>query len=211
MRLAVCLVVALLTVPALAAVIPVGPFVGDLQESWESFQNYWDDPDHFMDDPSLIFGGTAEISNAYMVVYEPSAGVGFGLGYYGNAQVVDGTKGHGLDTGWPASSATINFDDPVLQFGGYWGAADIDGYPTVPIGFDFYDGDGELIDSVTVQYGDDTGQGTLMWFGWSSDVGIETVVYTGSFVVNDYLQATLVPEPASLALLALGVLVLRRR
>jgi len=210
MRVIVCVVVGLLTASALAAVIPVGPFVGDLQESWESFPNFWDDSDHFMDDPSFIFGGTAEISNAYMVVYEPPD-YGFGLGYYGNAQVVDGTKGHGLDTGWPASSATIDFDDPVSQFGGYWGAADIDGYPTVPIDFDFYDENGELIDSVTVQYGDDTGQGTLMWFGWSSDVGIETVVYSGSFVANDYLQATLVPEPAALALLALGVLVLRRR
>jgi hypothetical protein len=209
MRVIVCVVVGLLITPAPAAVIPVGPFVGDLQESWESFPNFWDDSDHFMDDPSPIFGGSAEISNAYMVVYEPDADVFFSLGYYGSAQVIDGTKGHGLDTGWPASSVTIDFDEPVLQFGGYWGAADIDGYSTVPIDFDFYDEDGELIDSVTVQYGDDTGHGSLVWFGWSSEVGIQTVVYTGSFVANDYLQATL-PEPAGLALLALGVLMLRR-
>ena len=209
MRVIVCVVVGLLTASALAAVIPVGPFVGDLQESWESFPNFWDDPDHFMDDPSPIFGGAAEISSAYMVVYEPPD-YGFSLGYYGEAQVIDGTKGHGLDT-WPASSATIDFDEPVLQFGGYWGAGDIDGYPTVPITFDFYDENADLIDSVTVQYGDDTGQGTLIWLGWSSDVGIETVVYAGNLVANDYLQATLVPEPASLALLALGAVVLRRR
>jgi hypothetical protein len=198
---------------ALAGVTPRGQFAGTIQESYESFQNYLNDPDFYMDNPTTIFGGQATIGGgsggSVMVVYEPAAGATFGLGYYGMAQVKDGSKGHGVNTGFPAATIDIIFNSPQGSFGGWWGAADIYGYQTVPIKFEFYDANNNLIDSYTIQYGDNQGQGRLMWAGWDIDPPAKRVSYTGDYVVHDFLQA--IPEPGALALLVVGALALRRR
>jgi hypothetical protein len=70
-------VVCLSPAPALAAILPIGPFLGNINETWESFPNFQVAPNFYLDDPTAIFGGAAMISNPVMAVYEPSAGAIF--------------------------------------------------------------------------------------------------------------------------------------
>ena len=197
-------------------VTDAGPFIGSLQESWEAFPNYGDDPDFFMDNPTAIMGGAATISNPSMIIYEPGvAGANFNLGLSGDAQVADGAKGMGIDD--EAQTTTIDFATPVSSLGGYWGTATGEAYPDPNTVFlDFFDGANNLIDSKTFTYSrSGTGRdGLLEWHGWSSTVPIQSLTYTGDYVVNDALQANPGPE-ASIYLLfslgALGLMVWRRR
>ncbi|MCL4740980.1 MAG: PEP-CTERM sorting domain-containing protein [Phycisphaerales bacterium] len=203
---------------AASAQTPIGPFSGGISETWEGFQTYSQNPNFYEDanGPISTFGGNAMVSSQWsgqggiLVVYSPFID-GFGLGNYGLAGVSDGQNGMGINTGFPGSPVKIDFATPVTDFGGYWGAAEVFGNPSAPIQFDFYDANGGLVGSTTEHYADFSG--TLHWFGWNfNSIGpVKTVVYTGDFVVNDGLQANLVPTPASLALAGLGVLALGRR
>lgn len=146
-----------------------------------------------------------------MLVYEPGVAI-FGLGNSGNAQVSDGVKGMGLN-GF-GETAVITFEMPILTFGGYWGVGTGDPVPdpnTVTVAF--YTPDGGLIDTVGFLYShSDNGDGGLDWHGWSSSTAIGRIEYTGDFVVNDGLQASLVPAPGAVALLGLaGLFGTRRR
>lgn len=202
-----------------SAQTPIGPFSGAMSETWEGFPTYSQNPNFYEDafGPISTFGGNAMVSSPWsgqggiLVVYSPFID-GFGLGNYGGAQVSDGQNGMGINTGFPAQPVKIDFSTPVTDFGGYWGAADIFGFPTVPIVFDFYDAGGSLIGSATENYSA-PGNGALMWFGWNFNTigAVKTIVYTGDYVVNDGLQANPVPAPASLALASLGVFALGRR
>ncbi len=202
-----------------SAQTPIGPFAGGISETWEGFQTYSQNPDFYEDKngPISTFGGNAMVSSPFsgqggiLVVYSPFID-GFGLGNYGSAGVSDGQNGMGINTGFPGQPVTIDFGTPVTDFGGYWGAADIFGDASVPIVFDFYDANGSLIGSATENYSA-PGNGVLAWYGWNfNSIGaVKTVVYTGDYVVNDGLQANLVPAPASLALAGIGVLALGRR
>jgi hypothetical protein len=137
-----------------------------------------------------------------MIVYEPGAGVIFGLGGSGLAQVSDGAKAMGLNDF--AQSATISFAAPVDSFGAYWGA----GTATTPTTVSLLYSDRSTA-SFSYLRPDD---GVLEWHGWSSSVGISGVTYSGDFVVIDGLQAggtASVPDAAStsaLLFIALGVL-----
>jgi hypothetical protein len=108
----------------------------------------------------------------------------------------------GLDT-FP-STATITFTDPVTDFGGYWGKATL--FVDTLVTVSFFDVFSMLLGTDVFTY--NQGDGALDWHGWTSTMGgIKTVTYTGDFVINDFLQAngpTVIPEPASLSLLALG-------
>jgi len=218
MRVIATVVVAGLATAASAQITPIGPFTGDISESFEGFQNYFNNPNFYEDafGPISIFGSSGTMTSPYsgqggaIVIYEPVAGATFGLGSYGSAQVADGTKGSGVNTGFPPAPVTIDFDTPVVDFGGYWGAADIFGNQFVPIVFDFYDVSGALIGSVTEQYGDRS-DGSLDWHGYHSDVPIASVVYTADYTVNDGLQANFVPAPGAALLLGAAGLVARRR
>lgn len=204
---------------ASAQITPIGQFSGQISETWESFQHYQQNPNFYEDanGPISTFGGAASVSSPFsgqggiIVVYNPGAGATFGLGNYGSAQVSDGAQGSGVNTGFPGAPISINFATPVVDFGGFWGAADIFGDPTVPIVFDFYDVSGGLIGSQTIQYSA-PGDGALVWAGWNSVTPVASVVYTGDYVVNDGLQANYVPTPGALALLGLsGCAIARRR
>ena len=85
----------------------IDPFAGDFSETWEAFPNYVDNPNFFLDDPTLIMGGMASIANDVMLVYEPGVAV-FGLGSSGSAQVSDGTKGMGVNN--PNQTVVITFE-----------------------------------------------------------------------------------------------------
>jgi hypothetical protein len=212
-RIVLAAAVGLLLPVAMAGVTPIGPFTGDLTETWESFDNYLVDPDFYRDDPTTIMGGGASISNPVMAIYEPGVAV-FGLGSSGLADVSDGKKGMGLDEF--ASTATITFTTPMSAFGAYWGAATFDDDDEAIVSVDFYDEFGGLIDSVTFAYAhQDSGDGALDWHGWLSDTPIASIVYSGDFVVNDGLQANFgggaVPAPGAALLGLIGLALAKRR
>ena len=169
----------------------IDPFAGDFSETWEAFQNYNDNPNVFLDDPTSIMDGMASIANDAMLVYEPGV-ANFGLGSSGPAQVSDGVKGMGLNAG--PSTAVITFATEIFSFGAYWGAATRSGFPDpAVITVAFYTPGGGLIGEVEFQYShSDSGDGVLDWHGWSSGAAIGRIEYTGDFVVIDGLQA-LVP------------------
>ena len=187
----------------------IGPFVGDLTEDFESFQNYVDNPDFYEAQPMSIFGGTALAttgSGSSIAIYEPNAGATFGLGPAGSAQVADGEKAFGLDE---IGSIFIDFDQGITEFGGYWAATTSFSDPTT-ITFNFFDTGGGFIDTEIITY-ETNDAGVLLWAGWSSDTQIGSVEIFGEFVVADSLQAN-VPEPGtSLLLLTLGALTCGRR
>ncbi len=189
----------------------IDPFVGDLTETWEGFDNY-NEGEFFLDDPTAIMGGGASISNPFMVVYEPGAGATFGLGNSGSAQVWDGAKGMGVNAG--GQTVVITFDTPIFSYGAYWGAATRSGFADPnTVGVSFYTPGGDLIDSIDFEYShSDSGDGGLDWHGWSSTTAIGRVEFNGDFIVIDGLQADLVPAPGAVALLGLaGLLGTRRR
>lgn len=181
----------------------IGPFSGSLTESWESFTTGVQ-----LADGSTIFGGNASISHPNMVIYDPGV-FNFGIGSSGTAQVVDGFKGLGLRTD---DVAQIDFNTPVSQFGGYWGAAtDSTGVIPTTISLTFLDVSLNVIgtDSFTYLRLGNPGDGELEWHGWSSTEPFSAVQYSGEFVVNDSLQAepgNVIPEPATMMLFGFGLL-----
>lgn len=190
-------------------VTPIGEFVGTHSEDWESFDNYNVGGFHYEPDGASIYGGIATISGSgSMAVYNTTDAV-FGLGTSGVAQVADGLQGMGIDS--QTGTGIINFSTPIIDFGAYWGASTNNEDPA-SIDFSFYDVDDILIDSDSFAYSrSQEADGKLLWAGWHSDTPIWRVTYNAEFTVTDGMQANLVPEPASLALLAIGGLLAVRR
>lgn len=183
---------------ATATVSDVGPFSGSLHESWESFPNNSDSNDRSVPDLTPIMSGNAIISNRNMVAYGPDS-CGFGLGYYGDATVFDGKRALGINSQGPAS---ITFQSPITEFGGYWGASKEYSWAVPSIQVIFYDTGGNLVESKSFNfYG-----GSLAWHGWSSSVAIGKVSINGHYVVMDALQANPVPEPPAFLVLSVGSL-----
>jgi len=164
-------------------VTPIGPFTGNLSESWESFNDYLTGP-RYLASPTVIMDGGAVISNSVMGVYRTNSAVSFGLGDSGNAQVADGLKGMGLDAF--AQTATITFVNPVVDFGAYWGA----NTPPTPATVSLVFSDGSSA-SFTYSAPHD---GTLNWHGWHFDTGITSISYSGDFVAVDGLQANVIVD-----------------
>lgn len=205
---------------ASAGLTSIGPFSGTMSETWESFPNYINNGFAPLSDPTSIMGGGASISNPMMFIYEPGV-ADFGI-LGGFADVSDGAKAMGVNEGVGDDRngngvddifVTIDFKNVVCSFGAYWG------FYTGPIKLSAYDVSGALIDSVSFGYsgldGDSDGYADLEWNGWSSNVGIKTIVYSGSFTVIDGLQAdsctTIVPAPGAALLGMIGLAALRRR
>lgn len=207
-----CLATTLVAAVAGAGTVtPIGEFVGTNSEDWESFDNYLDGGLHHEPDGASILGGLAEISaDDRMAIYDPVLAA-FGLGSSGPAQVADGVQGMGLDG--LEVTATINFSEAVSDFGAYWGASTNNDDPK-PINFRFYDLNDILIDSASFLYSRSTERdGMLLWAGWHSDTPIGRVTYNAEYAVTDGMQVntSTTPEPASLALLAIGGLLAARR
>jgi len=186
------------TAPSVAGLIPTTPFTGSFQESWEGFAA----DGAFLPDPTTVMGGEATISYNWMRVYRPGT-IDQGLGDSGSAQAVDGAQGLGCVSNL---GTEIVFASPVVAFGGYWGVATQSGAPS-GILFDFYDDSDALIDSGAIAYSDPAGTGALMWAGWTSDVPIKRVTFTGfgNHTATDFLQAN-VPEPGTIALLGMAAI-----
>jgi hypothetical protein len=180
----------LLSGPMLAqgAIVGIGPFVGDISESWESFPNYGASgypPATYLSNPTSIMAGRATIHSPYMLVYDANPPYDFGLGEYSAAGVSDGVRGMGLNRA--DAVTTINFASGVSSFGAYWaGIYTVSGLrPDITI--NFYDQSSELIGSVS--FVNTLANGDLQWFGWKSDIPIYSVQYSGDYSVIDGLQA----------------------
>lgn len=198
---------ALLCAAQASATIELAPFIGETSESWESFPNYVDYTPIYLPNPTPILGGTATIVQPRMVVYEPGIAE-FYLTSSGYAQVSEGERALGINVG-PDAATTILFDEPVDQFGAYWGATT---EFSTPSGIDvyFYD-DHTLVDSVAFGYDRSPEfDGKLEWHAWHTDQPFDRLVFVGDYVVIDGLQASS-PEPASLLLALLAVAAWRKR
>lgn len=181
---------------ARAGIIDIGPFVGDLTETWETFATTYEGGP-YLSDPSLIMGGEATISSPKMAVYEPGVSDFYLGGQIGPALTADGVKGLGLDDF--AQSATIDFDVAVSSFGAYWGAFLPEGSQPAVINVQFFDSDYALIGTEGISYLPPS-EGTLYWHGWHIDESVSRIVYSGDGVVIDGLQAQSIPEPSVLCL-----------
>ena len=198
-------------VTASADVSPIGEFTGDAAEGFEGVQP----PGGY---PSLdLFGGTATMTNPFAnttlitfnftnLTYDPDVVI---LPYNGN-----------LFGAIPVGQVRYDFDAPVQRFGGFMTTSGpIDGTTpaTLPIDVDFFDANGNLIESVATDFS----VGQWEWRGWESTVPVAAVVFTGgnfppgdAIMFDDLQRSLFVPEPASLGLAAvagLGLLVRRRR
>ncbi len=183
---------------ASAAVIPIGEFAGDMFEGFEAIGSPGGYPG-----PLDIFGGQAamddDLAHTVMIAYSLYSGISGEYVYPYNGNLMGG-----LPTGW----GFIEFDTPVVDFGGYIGTAD----NLTGTTFTFKDDTGAVIDAIPVVLP----LAEWTWCGWHSDTPIARIEILGNVspglgLTFDDLRAN-VPEPASLSLLLIGVgLVLRRR
>lgn len=179
---------------ASASLTSTGPFTGVYSEGFESFNNYAQGP-FYLGDPTAIMGGFASLAGTQNAVYEPGTSATFGIGGKGLATVQSGTKGLGQDTS--SGFSTITFSNAVDAFGGYFNT------DSANLTFAFRDAQGNVIGSAqTVAMPSDN---SMRWAGWTSTTLIKSVDIRGSFSVMDDLQAQVVPEPASIALLGAGL------
>lgn len=192
-----------------AQISPIGTFAGPLSEDFESFANF----NSGNLDTLGVMGGNATFSSnpvnsGQLWVYEPGAGATWGLGTNGQAQVNSGAKGLGLYNNNSSVNVTLTFGVEMFQFGGWFAS---DSNLGNVLNLTFRDGGGVQIGSVQ---GVSTNSGVLVWFGWESTVGIKSIDFgTNIAPVMDDLQANVVPEPAGVIAIAVGValLALRRR
>jgi hypothetical protein len=181
-----------------AALTEIVPFTGSTGEDWETFGG-----GTILASPAEIMGSGSgvTIASANMYIYEPGSH-SFDLGGT-TATVADGTKGMALDG--EAQTATITFQNPVYQFGAYWGVRRfVENFgPGEPpnVLLNFSDGS-----SYTFTYG--SFDGALEWHGWSSTVGLTSIKFTGDYVVIDGLQADIAPVPEPTTFIAGALLAL---
>ena len=134
-----------------------GPFIGTMSEGWESFPIFGGT---YLASPSIIMSGKARIANSKLAIYQ--AGNAF-LGTSGAAQVADGTRG--LMLNYFAQTATITWNTPITEFGGYFAANTMPpSYNVDPaiVTVSFFDQSARLLDTETFTYSHSaTGDGGL--------------------------------------------------
>ncbi|MBS1725711.1 MAG: PEP-CTERM sorting domain-containing protein [Armatimonadetes bacterium] len=195
-------------ITANATLTDVGQFTGSISESFESFANFNQGP-VFQTEPWAVMGGGASFTsqNHDLAIYEPSAAALWYLDSSGWAQVADGTKGMGMnsDSVWD-----LTFVNDQTEFGGFWGLDTPFTHSEATVSF--FDASNNLVGQTSFSYDHSTNHdGGLDWNGWSSDIAFRKVEVQGRYMVVDGIQAAAVPEPASLSVMALGIVAMLRR
>lgn len=182
---------------SMASINQINAFSGILHESWDEFPTQQEQL--FLPNPTPTFGHHATVTTTgdfpALAVYNPPTNP------FGDYKPVDGdffavTQNTG-------DRIRIDFDQPVSQFGGYWGQD--------PIRVEFFDAAG-----ASVGAGDYTPDlstdGTLKWLGWSSTLAFTSVqVDCVNSMVFDSMEASPVPEPLSMVALGCGIVVLSKK
>jgi hypothetical protein len=195
-KLSTCCIVLGASTAAYADLTPISPFAGAYSEGFESFpaRDSASPPPYpnWTAGPLSIMGGVATISTKSLLPTEQEKFViynttdsKFGLAA-DYANVAEGYQGLGINN--LSAKTTIDFTQPINEFGAYWGAANGFGYSGL-IDFAFSDGS-----TATYTYSHPN-DGNLDWLGWASDKPITSVSYIGAYVAVDAIQANPVPPP----------------
>lgn len=184
------------SVSALGQITPIGPFEGDLTDTFNHFStNQAVQVLDVFDETSTL----RNLSDGGAIKVEISSSL--------NGDLVTPRSG------WMVGQLGIgqwDFPTPAVQLGGYFennsGADDAT--------LSFFDERLELIGTVTADI-PAAGQ-EWVWNGWESAVPFSRVEVVGNGLINGFIwyedmQLSIIPEPSTLSLQCLGLLAARRR
>ena len=186
-------------VGASAQVNVIGPFAGSLSEGYETQVRGM-----FLAQYS-VFGGAGTVDQ--FGGGSPGVLVTTGWSFFSNI----GPHSGEAFLGGAGVNYEYNFNTPALRFGGWFGTnADT---PDATVAF-FDENEVQIGSTLTAS----APLGQWQWNGWEYAGGISRVQVRannqfGGFIMNDDMQYTAVPEPATMAFLGFGVaaLVARRQ
>ncbi|NNF44649.1 MAG: hypothetical protein HKO59_11145 [Phycisphaerales bacterium] len=185
---------------AVAGVLdPIGPFVGDASEDFESF--------------TLGAGPSIDIFFNETVVGEPLGSVAPVFVTSGSSFLGSTISAHtGLRFAHTTSPVEFTFFEPIRQFGGYVATNSGSDGGTV----EFFDADDELIGTMPLDVTFTIPSAAYTWNGWSSSVPFTRVRITGNGVLEGFLgyddmQLSFVPGAPCVGLLVVAAIGRRRR